>query len=220
MGVADEAQGVTAPGEGHQLAKSAPTRRSARERVLDAALELFAKHGVSGTSLQMIADRLGVGKGAVYYQFQSKDEIAVAVVQPVFDDIEQLTWVAEMLPTQEARRDVAVSGLVEVAIRHRPVSALFYSDPIIQHLVETHEGFKSTYERFATLLLGPEPDNVTRVAVSMITAGIYASATDPQLSGIGDAELRQILLDCSKKCIGISNPAEPQSYPDGTTADS
>ncbi|MHA3021681.1 TetR/AcrR family transcriptional regulator [Mycobacterium sp. BMJ-28] len=192
------------------MAKPAAARGFARERVLDAALELFAKNGVSGTSLQMIADRLGVGKGAVYYQFQSKDEIALAIARPVYDDIEHLIRIAEMLPTPEARRDVAVSGLVELAIRHRPISALFYSDPTIQHLVETHEEFQNIERRFTGLLLGPEPDIASQVAMSMITAGIYASAADPKLSTVEDAELSHILLVCSKRCIGAPTGTEPE----------
>ncbi|MBU9766713.1 TetR/AcrR family transcriptional regulator [Mycobacterium sp. TNTM28] len=184
------------------MAKPSTTRRFARDRVLAAALELFAEHGVSGTSLQMIADRIGVRKGAVYYQFQSKDDIALAVVQPVFDAIEHVTRIAEVLSTSAARQDVAVSGLIEVALQHRPISALFYSDRTIQKLVETHEEFQHTRDRFAALLLGPEPDTAGRVAISMITAGIYASATDPQFADVEEAELRRFLLACSKRCIG------------------
>ncbi|WP_156763496.1 TetR/AcrR family transcriptional regulator, partial [Mycobacterium scrofulaceum] len=51
----------------------------ARTRVLDAALDLFATHGVSGTSLQMIADAVGVTKAAVYHQFRTKEQIVIAV---------------------------------------------------------------------------------------------------------------------------------------------
>ena len=51
---------------------------TARERVIGAAVELFSEHGVQGTSLRMIADRLGVAKGAVYYQFPCKDRKAAA----------------------------------------------------------------------------------------------------------------------------------------------
>lgn len=185
------------------MSKTAASRGFARERVLDAALELFAKHGVHGTSLQMIADRLGVGKGAVYYQFQSKDEIALAVVLPIFEDIEHLTRIAELLPAEDAQRDVAVSGLVELAIRHRRISSLFYGDPTIHQIVESHEEFRHIIDRFSALLLGPAPDVTTRVAMSMTTAGIYACATDPALADVGDDELRQILLDCSKRCTGF-----------------
>ena len=56
---------------------SAIARSAAQTRILVAALDLFAEHGVSGTSLQMIADALGVTKAAVYHQFKTKDEIAL-----------------------------------------------------------------------------------------------------------------------------------------------
>src|SRR6516162_8882189 len=49
-----------------------------QRRVVDAALRLFGDHGISGTSLQMIADEIGVTKAAVYHQFRTKDDIIVA----------------------------------------------------------------------------------------------------------------------------------------------
>lgn len=67
----------------------------ARARVIDAALALFADHGVNGTSLQMIADHLGVSKASVYYQFHSKDDIVLAVIRPVFADLDQLATAIE-----------------------------------------------------------------------------------------------------------------------------
>ena len=56
---------------------------TARERVLHAARSLFSEYGVSGTSLQMIADHLGVTKAAVYHQFHTKDEIVLALLDGV-----------------------------------------------------------------------------------------------------------------------------------------
>jgi AcrR family transcriptional regulator len=40
----------------------------AKSRIASAATALFAEHGVGGTSLQMIADAIGVTKAAVYHQ--------------------------------------------------------------------------------------------------------------------------------------------------------
>jgi clan AA aspartic protease (TIGR02281 family) len=60
---------------------SAITRTAAQTRVLDAALDLISEHGVSGTSLQMIADSMGVTKAAVYRQFKSKDDIVIALTE-------------------------------------------------------------------------------------------------------------------------------------------
>ncbi len=119
------------------MAKAVAPRGFARERVLEAALSLFAEHGVNGTSLQMIADRLGVSKAAVYYQFHSKDDIALAVIQPVFDDMIRLVRIAEAMSTPEARREAAISGMVEMAVRHRRVTAVFHGDPVIDSLVHS-----------------------------------------------------------------------------------
>jgi AcrR family transcriptional regulator len=44
-------------------------------------MDRFASFGVGATSYQMIADALGVTKGAVYHQFKTKNEIIIAVAE-------------------------------------------------------------------------------------------------------------------------------------------
>ncbi|MDD0857361.1 helix-turn-helix domain containing protein [Arthrobacter alpinus] len=43
--------------------------------MLTAALELGALHGISGTTMDEVAERAGVAKGSVYYNFASKDKL-------------------------------------------------------------------------------------------------------------------------------------------------
>ncbi|MFJ9250669.1 TetR family transcriptional regulator [Streptomyces sp. NPDC101776] len=50
-----------------------------RERILDAAAEEFATHGHEGATLQAVADRVGMTKGAVYGHFTSKQAVAAAL---------------------------------------------------------------------------------------------------------------------------------------------
>ena len=52
---------------------------STRERILDVALDLFVAQGYDGTSLRQIAERLGVTKAALYYHFESKEDILRAL---------------------------------------------------------------------------------------------------------------------------------------------
>jgi AcrR family transcriptional regulator len=54
-----------------------------RERILTVARELFTEHGYDATSLREIADRLGFTKAALYYHFQSKDQIMLALLEPI-----------------------------------------------------------------------------------------------------------------------------------------
>ena len=49
-------------------------------RVLDAAREVFAEHGIEAPVTE-IADRAGVGVGTIFRRFPTKDDLLVAVVQ-------------------------------------------------------------------------------------------------------------------------------------------
>jgi AcrR family transcriptional regulator len=51
--------------------RDGPAPSAAQTRVIAAALELFSRNGVGGTSLQMIADEIGVTKAAIYYQYKT-----------------------------------------------------------------------------------------------------------------------------------------------------
>jgi len=42
------------------------------EQIVDAAAELFSKHGFTATSVSQIADAVGVGQNSIYYHFGSK----------------------------------------------------------------------------------------------------------------------------------------------------
>lgn len=52
-----------------------------RQMLLDAAIEQFARRGVSNTTLTDIADAAGVTRGAVYWHFSSKSELFNAMWQ-------------------------------------------------------------------------------------------------------------------------------------------
>jgi AcrR family transcriptional regulator len=49
-----------------------------REEILAAATDVFARQGYPGTDVQVVADRLGVGKGTVYRYFPTKEALFLA----------------------------------------------------------------------------------------------------------------------------------------------
>lgn len=57
------------------------TQAETRERLLDAARELFARVGYAGASVDAIAAAAGYTKGAVYANFASKEEVFVALLR-------------------------------------------------------------------------------------------------------------------------------------------
>ena len=67
-----------APAPGDAIV-NADANKDTRERILDVALDLFTEQGYDGTSLRQIAEQLGVTKAALYYHFESKEDILLAL---------------------------------------------------------------------------------------------------------------------------------------------
>lgn len=68
--------------------KFSEMRQSARSRIMDAALEIFAVEGYHPASISQIARKAGVSKGLMYNYFDSKEELLKAVI---FSGVESLT---------------------------------------------------------------------------------------------------------------------------------
>lgn len=62
------------PGE----VKAKPKSEQTRDRILEAALDLFHEHGFGAATMRDVAARAGVATGAAYYYFDSKDAIVLA----------------------------------------------------------------------------------------------------------------------------------------------
>ena len=89
-------------------------RRKTRERLLEAAYEVFAESGVHASSVEAIAERAGFTRGAFYSNFDSKEELFFALAEREmlarFDDLQQ--GIDEILPGVDAS---AVTDEVSVA---------------------------------------------------------------------------------------------------------
>lgn len=57
--------------------------RGGRERLLAAAVELFAERGYAATGIAELCARAGVAKTALYWHFQSKEGLLAAVIETV-----------------------------------------------------------------------------------------------------------------------------------------
>src|SRR6478609_10791568 len=90
-----------------------------RTRLIEAAIDLFTQHSFAGTSLQMIADELGLTKAAIYYHFRSREQLLTGVVEPIFRQLETVVDAAEGLRSVSARADAVLCGYAEMAVRHR-----------------------------------------------------------------------------------------------------
>ncbi|NQX10333.1 TetR/AcrR family transcriptional regulator [Microbacteriaceae bacterium VKM Ac-2855] len=166
---------------------------SSRLRLLDAARTLFAQHGVHGTSLQMIADHIGVTKAAVYHQFKSKDEIVLATAEPAIEQLRSLVEDASMQPTQVTRFDMTVTGLVALVLDHRDFAATLPRDPEMTRILRSDERYQRHTAQMDALLIGREPSAAARVALAAAGGGLMVAGIDPSLNGVDRETMRAAL---------------------------
>ena len=60
-------------------------KRNKKQKILEAALELFSIQGFEATSVSQIADAVGIRKASLYSHFESKQAILDALVKNVLE---------------------------------------------------------------------------------------------------------------------------------------
>src|ERR1700682_942616 len=64
-----------------QIAPKGNKRQRTRARLLDAAVEVIREKGFYRTTLEDVARRAGMTRGAIYGNFKNKDELSLAMVE-------------------------------------------------------------------------------------------------------------------------------------------
>lgn len=70
---------ITPAGGGRRLTRD-QARKQTRERLLDAAADVFKRLGYNGASLEAVAEAAGYTKGAVYSNFDTKADLFMALL--------------------------------------------------------------------------------------------------------------------------------------------
>lgn len=176
---------------------------AAQQRVAAAAQKLFARHGVGGTSLQMIADELGVTKAAVYHQYHTKEEIVRAVALSEIEHVEAVLAAAEAEPTRARAREAAITGVIDLAISRRRQVATLLTDPVIGGLFARDKRLLGVLDRLNGLLMGADAGPDSQVATAMLIAAISGATIHPLVVGRDDDALRTQLLRLTHRFLGL-----------------
>jgi AcrR family transcriptional regulator len=75
-----------------------------RERILEAASELFLEHGYSGFSLRQVAEKIGYSPTTVYLYFENKDDLLFEVSLEGFEKFRQTLEAAYARTTDPVER--------------------------------------------------------------------------------------------------------------------
>lgn len=161
--------------------------RSVRERLLDAAEQLFAIQGFAGTTTREITDTAGTSTGAIFYHFSSKEGLLEALVEERRPHA-RLEDIFERHPTspREALTELADHLRVMTSQRGQILRLLLRGDaPLGRDLLERR--FTASIEMTADYLYSSlgrrltrsEADAIARsFLLSIITSELFLPADD------------------------------------------
>jgi AcrR family transcriptional regulator len=164
--------------------------RRTRATIQEIALTLFADRGYDATSLQDIADELGLTKAAVYYHFPSKLELLQSICEPVYAGVSAIIAAAEAQTTRQRRIEAVADGFADLTVSRRATISVLAADPVMHGRMKAASKMDELLDQAARVIYGdsPTPDQLLAVrAVAVL------SDTISTLSDLDDAEARAVL---------------------------
>jgi TetR/AcrR family transcriptional regulator, cholesterol catabolism regulator len=115
-------------------APGAPARRSSpkrREReIIATAAQIFRKNGYANTSVQDVADAVGILKGSLYYYIDSKEDLLYRVLLEVHEDAREIMAEIEAMTDASPMEKICayIRSHVEYNVRNIDKVAVYYHD--------------------------------------------------------------------------------------------
>ena len=158
-------------GNGKKKDAAPPVPEGKRERILDAAIKVFAAEGFYNAKVSQIAHQAGVADGTIYLYFKSKDDLLINLFEDRMERVNanlreaietESTAVARLkrivklhLELVEQNRDMA--EVISVELRQSSKFIREYSNPKFAEFLRTIAGAVVEGQRTGELRTGIDP---------------------------------------------------------------
>lgn len=137
-----------------------------RERIEQAALELFLERGYAGTPLRLIAQAADVTTPALYWHYKSKDDLCFTVLAQQYQTFSDLVMAAIDGGGPEERLHAYVEAFVGSQLRRRTGQNKLGFDQLVASLPEAHRSGIARVQR-------PLLDSLRELLKSGVSAGVF-----------------------------------------------
>jgi AcrR family transcriptional regulator len=141
-------------------------RKSSREKILDAAAELVSEIGSGRLTLDAVAERAGLSKGGLLYNFCTKEALLQGMIQRLVDEVsaerealrvqaepgrnlEARLCTAALLKLRKGRTKEVANGMLAASAENPRLL-----DPVREVITATVENLKATSDDLDAALLG------------------------------------------------------------------
>ena len=122
-----------------------------RDRIIDAAMTVFRRHGFRRSSIEQAAEAAGLTRQALYHHFDSKEALFRAVIERLY----QTALIAEIAAADAKEKDgggLADILVAQIAARLTHLIASLDGSPHVEELFSEHLGqSRDLYQKYAGL---------------------------------------------------------------------
>ncbi len=174
-----------------------------RQKLIDAAVDLFAEYGYTATGLAEITTRAKVTTGAFYYHFPSKDALATAVVDQAWPKVQAVVTrtLNGPLPGLEKVIDVTF-GLTELMQHDKSVWVANHLNQSAAQISDDHRrDFRGHISRFVNRIDDALADAELAEGISAKQVGslvlIILHGCELPIDAAGDGIVNRLVLSWS-----------------------
>ncbi|NYH77563.1 AcrR family transcriptional regulator [Actinopolyspora biskrensis] len=192
-----------------------------RERVLNAAADLFDRYGVHAVGLQRVIDEVGCGKYMLYREFPSKDDLIVAYLRrscQYWDQTLDSTRATTTRPEEqliELVRTVSrqVPGTRGCPLRNTYAEFPEHDHPARQVALEHFSLVRQQLGDIARQTGAPEPDRLAE-RILLIINGLYSPGHTA-----GPEDMSEISVTLARDIVAVETGKHPTRDQSGQRAE-
>ncbi len=179
---------------------------SVRQRLMEAAIRLFTNRGYAATSVREIVEMAGVTKPALYYHFESKEGIYLAILDDLVKVAEHVIAASRAVEGTARER---IQGFLTHTFEHfekrraevRMINSVFWgpAQGVPPFDFDTFHGMFQGFVREVVVegiatgeLRAADPEAVTLTIVGVLSFNMDLDLAHPEL-GLGQDGLRRML---------------------------
>ncbi len=135
-----------------------------REKILNAARDLFGEKGVDATSIRAIARQAGVNLGMIHYFFQTKDNLVDAVLERYFKNVGAALESVPADADPRQRLAAAITGIVKY---------LQNNQQVVRIVIREYSVGSLRLQRIAQQYMGPNFGRLALIVAEGIGRGQF-----------------------------------------------
>ncbi|WP_280391116.1 TetR/AcrR family transcriptional regulator [Nocardia wallacei] len=185
---------------------------STKDAIRDAAIRLFSSKGFDHASLREVADAVGITKASLYYHYASKKDLLLAIIEPIFDDLNAVVAELDRVPYGPDTVREVLTRQLHALLRHRTAGAMCVRDTvaIINAIGDRYPDMIDMHRRLCDWLSGANPTPEQRLRASAALEVLGAALWSKELSpDTGDELIERVLLNAAFGVLGVDGSAPP-----------